>query len=71
VWLGDLIFGLVRLRSSAFGFMRQCKVADVYGIQRTVILTPENRKVDCSSLFLAIQLSCLTSRVRLGALVCE
>ena len=57
--LDDLIFGLIRLRSPTFidiQIYASMQVADVYGIQRTIILTPENRKVDCSSLSLVIQL---------------
>src|SRR5947209_18799239 len=49
---GGLIFGLVRLRSSAFSRVRfnaAMQVTDVNGIRRTVIQTPENRKVGGST----------------------
>jgi hypothetical protein len=44
---GGLIFGLIRLRSSTFIGIRiseAMQVADVNGIWRTIIPTPENRK---------------------------
>ena len=43
-----LIFGLIRLRSSSFIGVRihaAMQVADANGIRRTIIPTPENRKV--------------------------
>jgi hypothetical protein len=46
--LGGLIFGLIHLRSPGFvGVRINClaQVADVDGIRRTVISSPENRKV--------------------------
>jgi hypothetical protein len=54
--LGGLIFDLIRLNWSTFIGIRiyaSMQAADVYGIQRTVILTPGNRKVDDSTLPLA------------------
>jgi hypothetical protein len=48
---GGLIFGLIRLRSSAFSRVRfnaAMQVTDVNGIRRTIIQTSENRKVDSS-----------------------
>jgi hypothetical protein len=45
---GGLIFGLIHLRSSTFIGIRinpAMQVADVSGIRRTTVLTPENRKV--------------------------
>ena len=45
---GGLIFSLIRLRSSTFIIIRiyaSIQVANVYGIRRTTILTPENRKI--------------------------
>jgi hypothetical protein len=49
---GGLIFGLIRLRSSKFIGIRintTVQVADVNGIRRTIIPTPENRKVGGST----------------------
>ena len=51
-WDRGLIFGLIRLRSPTFIGVRihaAMQVADVNGIQRTVIPTPENRKVGGST----------------------
>ncbi len=48
-----LIFGLIRLRSSVFIGVRMDvleQIADVNGIRRTVIPSPENRKVGGSTL---------------------
>jgi hypothetical protein len=48
-----LIFGLIHLRSPAFTSVRMdelAQIADVNGIRRTVILTPENRKVGGSTI---------------------
>ena len=49
---GGLIFGLIRLRSSAFSHVRfnaAMQVTDVNGIRRTIIQTSENRKVGGST----------------------
>ena len=46
--LGGLIFGLIHLRSSTFIDIQintAIQVTDVSGIRRTIIQTPENRKV--------------------------
>ena len=51
-----LIFGLIRLRSPTFIGIQinaAMQVTDVNDIRRTVIPTPENRKVDDSALPLA------------------
>jgi hypothetical protein len=50
-----LVFGLVHLRSPEFSGVQTdllTQVADVNGIQRTVIPTPESRKVDRSPMSL-------------------
>jgi hypothetical protein len=47
-WDRGLIFGLIRLRSPTFIGVRinaAMQVADLNGIRRTIIQTPENRKV--------------------------
>jgi hypothetical protein len=54
-----LIFGLIRLRSPKFTCVRinaETQVADVNGIRRTVIPSPENRKVGGSTPPLATKL---------------
>jgi hypothetical protein len=59
-WGRGLIFGLIRLRSPTFIGVRinaAMQVADVNGIPRTIIQTPENRKVGGSSTLLAPPLS--------------
>ena len=51
-WSGTLIFGLIHLRSPTFILIRiyaSTQVANVNGIRRTVIPTPENRKVGSSA----------------------
>jgi hypothetical protein len=58
-WDRGLIFGLIRLRSPTFIGVRinaAMQVADVNGIQRTIIQTPENRKVGGSTPPLATEL---------------
>ena len=57
-WGGIVVSSLVssiyvRLRSSAFIFDVAVQVADVNGIQRTIIPSSENREVDDSTLLLA------------------
>lgn len=56
-----LIFGLIHLRSPAFIGVRidvLAQIADVNGLRRTVILTPENRKVGGSTPPLAAATRC-------------
>jgi hypothetical protein len=58
-WDRGLIFGLIHLRSPAFIGVQingAMQVADVNGIRRTIIPSPENRKVDRSVLSLAVHL---------------
>jgi hypothetical protein len=55
-----LIFGLIHLRSPAFIGVRiavLAQIADVNGIWRTIILTPENRKVGGSTMPLVAALA--------------
>jgi hypothetical protein len=59
---GGLIFGLIHLRSPTFIGARSnaaMQVADVNGIRRTIILTPENRKVGGSTPPLPLYLTCM------------
>jgi hypothetical protein len=52
-----LIFGLIRLRSSTFIGIRissAMQVTDVSVIRRTIIPTPENRKVDGTTLVASV-----------------
>ena len=52
-WDRGLIFGLIRLRSPrsvGIQINAAIQVSDVNGIQRTVIPSPENRKVSRSSI---------------------
>ena len=56
-----LIFGLIRLRSSGFIGVQidvLAQIADVNSIRRTVIPTPENRKVGGSTPPLPLYLTC-------------
>jgi hypothetical protein len=60
---GGLIFGLIRLRSPTFIdvlISASVQVVNVNGFWRTIIRTPENRKVGGSILSLAITVTGVT-----------